>query len=125
MYVRAVKKPHGLADTASEGASSSQESMKINDPNLSSLASTGAQQTDRTAQTARSSSTQSTNAAAPSGSGDDIHLSELVRSLRSLAADSPERQARLEQIARSYASGSSKVDAEGTASKIIDDALQS
>ena len=61
------------------------------------------------------------------GSGaatDDVHLSELVRSLRSLAADSPERQARIEQIARAYANGTYEVDAEATASKIIDDSLQ-
>lgn len=55
---------------------------------------------------------------------DDAHFSELVRSLRSLAPDSPERQARLEQLARAYASGAYKVDAEATAAKIIDDALQ-
>jgi flagellar biosynthesis anti-sigma factor FlgM len=57
-------------------------------------------------------------------SGDDVHLSELVRSLRSLAADSPERQARLEQIARACANGTYAVDAEATAAKIIDDARQ-
>jgi flagellar biosynthesis anti-sigma factor FlgM len=58
------------------------------------------------------------------GSSDDVHLSELVRSLRSLAADSPERQERIEQIARAYANGDYKVDAEATADKIIDDALR-
>jgi len=56
--------------------------------------------------------------------GDDVHLSELVRSLRSLVPDSPERQERLEQIARAYANGTYRVDAEATASKIIDDSLQ-
>jgi flagellar biosynthesis anti-sigma factor FlgM len=61
------------------------------------------------------------------GSGaasDDVHLSELVRSLRSLVPDSPERQERIEQIARAYANGTYQVDAEATASKIIDDSLQ-
>jgi anti-sigma28 factor (negative regulator of flagellin synthesis) len=53
-----------------------------------------------------------------------VHLSELVRSLRSLAADSPERQERLEQIARACANGTYEVDAEATASKVIDDALR-
>lgn len=56
--------------------------------------------------------------------GDDVHLSELVRSLRSLAADSPERQARLEQIARAYASGAYQVDAHAVAGKIIDDSIE-
>lgn len=98
--------------------------MKINDPNLSSLASTGAQQGPQQVERSASNSRSSASGSAPA-SGDDIHLSELVRSLRSLAADSPERQARLEQIARSYANGNSNVDAEGTASKIIDDAIKS
>jgi anti-sigma28 factor (negative regulator of flagellin synthesis) len=51
-------------------------------------------------------------------------LSELVRSLRSLAADSPERQAKLEALTRTYASGSYTVDAPATASAIIDDSLK-
>lgn len=55
---------------------------------------------------------------------DDVHLSELVKSLRSLVPDSPERQERLEQIARAYANGTYEVNAEATASKIIDDSLQ-
>ena len=41
-----------------------------------------------------------------------------------MVPDSPERQERLEQLARSYANGTYKVDAEATASKIIDDSLQ-
>lgn len=97
--------------------------MKVNDTNLGSLVSTqttGAQQTQQTGQ-------KSAAGGAPvqgAGSNDDVHLSELVRSLRSLAADSPERQARLEQIARSYANGTYQVDAQATASGIIDDAQQ-
>ncbi len=98
--------------------------MKVNDPNLSSLASTGAssaQQTGRTGPAARTPDASAAGVAAPS---DDIHLSELVRSLRSLAADSPERQSRIEQIARAYASGAYQVDAQATASGIIADAFQ-
>jgi anti-sigma28 factor (negative regulator of flagellin synthesis) len=45
--------------------------------------------------------------------------------LRSLAAESPERQAKLESLARSYANGSYTVDAGATSSKIIDDAFES
>lgn len=103
--------------------------MKIDNNNLSSLTpaeTLGTQQTGRTGQTAGSSLTPATGGASSvdASSGDDIHLSELVRSLRSLAADSPERQARIEQIARSYASGTYQVDPQATAAKIIDDALQ-
>ena len=57
-----------------------------------------------------------------STSGDDVHLSELVRSLRSLVADSPERQQRIEQIARAYAQGAYQMDAEATAGELIEDA---
>jgi flagellar biosynthesis anti-sigma factor FlgM len=86
--------------------------MKVQNANRSSL--------NLTDQSAR-------NPSASVGAGavsDDVHLSELVRSLRSLAADSPERQERIEQIARAYANGTYQVDAEATASKIIDDSLQ-
>ena len=59
-----------------------------------------------------------------SGHADDVHLSELVRSLRSLVADSPERQERIEQIARAYAEGSYQIDADRTAGKLVEDALK-
>jgi flagellar biosynthesis anti-sigma factor FlgM len=98
--------------------------MKVNDSILTSLTSTGtsgAQETARTGQGTGAGATQTTSTA----SNDDVHLSELVKSLRSLAADSPERQAQLESLARSYASGSYTVDAGATASKIIDDAYES
>ncbi len=98
--------------------------MKIDDPNLSSLASTGASGAQGTARTGQSARTPEAAEAGGAASSDDIHLSELVRSLRSLAADSPERQTRIEQIARAYASGTYEVDASATASGIIDDALQ-
>jgi flagellar biosynthesis anti-sigma factor FlgM len=95
--------------------------MKVNDPNLASLAAANAAQTQETHRNSQSSRSAALHG---NGSGDDVHLSELVRSLRSLAADSPERQARLEQIARSVANGSYKTDSKATASKIIDDALE-
>jgi flagellar biosynthesis anti-sigma factor FlgM len=98
--------------------------MKVNDSNLPPLGSTGASKAQETAP-----STLGNRSAAASGktagAGDDVHLSELVRSLRSLASDSPERQARIEQLARSYANGTYKVDSQATASKIVDDAQQS
>jgi flagellar biosynthesis anti-sigma factor FlgM len=85
--------------------------MKVHNTNLSGLGPVD--------QSGRPQASRSTDP-----SGDDVHLSELVRSLRSLAPDSPERQERLEQIARAYASGHYKLDAEATASKIIDDSLE-
>ena len=127
--------------------------MKVNDPNLSAQAQrelaqsgiknsatdpnakvdahrTGAPSTDRAGGAEK---TQQVGSGTPAGNTgvvdgaarDDVHLSELVRSLRSLAADSPQRAARLEQIARAYTDGNYKVDAERTAQGIIDDALRS
>jgi flagellar biosynthesis anti-sigma factor FlgM len=96
--------------------------MKVNDPNLTPLPSTGAARTKETERAGHAARSGGATGSAPAG--DDVHLSELVRSLRSLAADSPERAARLEEIARSYASGTYKVDPEETGSKMIDDALQ-
>jgi anti-sigma28 factor (negative regulator of flagellin synthesis) len=84
--------------------------MNVNEPSQSSFGSSAA--------TARAHE-------APSASAPDAHLAELVRSLRSLAADSPERQARIEGLMRAYADGTLRVDQEATASAIIDDAVRS
>ena len=97
--------------------------MKVNDSIQTSLTSTGTSGTQETARTGQSSSAGSTQTTGTT-SNDDVHLSELVKNLRSLAADSPERQAKLESLARSYANGSYIVDAGATASKIIDDAFE-
>jgi anti-sigma28 factor (negative regulator of flagellin synthesis) len=79
--------------------------MNVNEPKRASVGSSAA--------TAR----------ARQSSEEDFHLAELVRSLRSLAADSPERQAKIEGLMRAYATGDLHVDADATASAIIDDAL--
>jgi len=56
-------------------------------------------------------------------SGHNMHLLELVRSLRTLAAESPEREAYIERIAQAYARGTYRVDPSATAGRIIDEAL--
>ena len=96
--------------------------MKVNDSISTSLTPAGTSGTQETARMGQSSSAGTTQTTANS-SNDDVHLSELVKSLRSLAAESPERQAKLESLARSYANGSYAVDAGATASKVIDDAF--
>jgi flagellar biosynthesis anti-sigma factor FlgM len=98
--------------------------MKVNDSNLPPVGSTGVSKSQETAPSTLGNRS-SAGSGKTAGAGDDVHLSELVRSLRSLAADSPERQARMEQLARSYANGTYKVDTQATASKIVDDAHQS
>jgi flagellar biosynthesis anti-sigma factor FlgM len=101
--------------------------MKVNDSISTSLTSTetsGTKETARTGQSSAPGSTTGSTQTAGTSSTDDVHLSELVKSLRSMAADSPERQAKLESLARSYANGSHEVDAGATASKIIDDSFK-
>ena len=61
----------------------------------------------------------------PSAFPADRDLAELVRSLCALAANSPERQARIQSLMRAYATGNLQVDAEATASAMIDDAFSS
>jgi anti-sigma28 factor (negative regulator of flagellin synthesis) len=97
--------------------------MKVNDSNLNPTGATSASQTQGTARLRNQGSAGSVTQSGGS-SGDDIHLSELVRSLRSLAPDSPQRQEHLESIARTYATGNYQVNASATASKIIDDATK-
>jgi flagellar biosynthesis anti-sigma factor FlgM len=97
--------------------------MKVNDSLSTNLPPTGTPGTQETARSGQSSNAGSTQTAATT-SNDDVHLSELVKSLRSLAAESPERQAKLESLARSYANGSYAVDPGATASKVIDDAFE-
>jgi len=91
--------------------------MKVNDRSLSSGGSAAASRMQKTVRT----STADLSGATMS---DDVHLAELVRSLRSLASDSPERQAKLEELARLYAIGNYTIDAGATAAKIIDDAIE-
>jgi hypothetical protein len=82
--------------------------MNVNDPNRTSLGSSAA-------------AGRSPLADPYAG---DFHLAELVRTLRSLVGDSPERQAKMEGLMRAYAAGDLQVDAEATAAAIIDDATR-
>jgi flagellar biosynthesis anti-sigma factor FlgM len=77
--------------------------MNANDPNRSSSGSSAA--------TSKARETE------------DVDLSELLRSLRSLVSDSPERQAKIETLMVAYANGNLQVDAEATAAAMIDDAV--
>jgi len=88
--------------------------MNVNEPNRSASSSSAA--TARARQSARTEM----QASVPDG-----HLAELVRSLCALAADSPERQAKIQSLMRDYATGNLQVDAEATAGAMIDDAFSS
>ena len=104
--------------------------MKVNDPNLSPAGASGLGSTGISgAKGASAPQRVNTGTSTPGGAAgaapaDDVHLSELVRSLRSLAADSPERQTNIESLARAYASGNYQVDSHATAAAIISDATK-
>jgi anti-sigma28 factor (negative regulator of flagellin synthesis) len=85
--------------------------MNVNEPNRSASSSSAATARARTEESPASAS--------------DKDLAELVRSLCALAADSPERQAKIQSLMRAYATGNLQVDAEATASAMIDDAFNS
>ena len=96
--------------------------MNVNEPNRFSMGSSAAAAPARQTAGTPPAHSSETQPAAPA-SAEDIDLAELVRTLRSLAADSPERQAKIEGLMRAYASGDLRVDAEATASAIIDEAV--
>ena len=93
--------------------------MNVNEPNRSTSSSSAA--TSRARQSARTELARSPGFPEES----DRHLAELVRNLCALAADSPERQAKIQSLMRAYATGNLQVDAQATASAMIDDAFSS
>jgi len=95
--------------------------MRVNDP--AGALATGTQRALESGRTANSAS-YAGPAPESAGPGSDAHLVELVRTLRALAAESPERNARIESIARAYAQGRYQVDPEATAEGVVLDALR-
>ena len=85
--------------------------MNVNEPNRSVSSSSAA--------TARARTGESPEVAS------ERDLAELVRSLCALAAESPERQSKIQSLMREYASGNLQVNAQVTASAIVDDAFDS
>lgn len=93
--------------------------MKVDDPNLAGMTSSkigGTQAPDSV------SVRQKKNDSAASHSRDEVALSDLSAKIRELDSDSPERMARLEQLAAEVASGRYKVDSMEVSGRIIDDA---
>jgi anti-sigma28 factor (negative regulator of flagellin synthesis) len=90
--------------------------MNVNEPNRSASSSSAAAARARTAPT---------YSPGESAVASDRDLAELVRSLCALAADSPERQAKIQGLMHAYATGTLQVDAEATADAMIDDAFNS
>ncbi len=99
--------------------------MKINDPNLvgSGVTSTGVSKSGQTGRTAPAGKPYTGQVVDPDGDADGVQLSSLVQSLGNLDAESPDRQAQVDALAKAYASGSYRADADKTAAGIINDAL--
>lgn len=96
--------------------------MKVNDPNLSSAGA--AQQAHETARTGETQKHRVATPPAGTVEADDVHLSQLVRNLRALAADSPERQALVDKLEQVVAEGGYKVDANAVSKSMVEDALR-
>jgi flagellar biosynthesis anti-sigma factor FlgM len=96
--------------------------MKVNDPNVQGPGALGSAGVSKPEQTGRAGA--GSRPVAPGGdSSDGIELSGLAQTLRSLDVDSPDRQARVDALAKAYAQGNYQVDADATAGGIILDAL--
>lgn len=93
--------------------------MRINDQNLTGISSSQLGRTQETDPLGR----QGRGGKFGSAGADEIRLSELAGSLQSLAADSPERAARLEKLAAAVEAGRYEVDSTTLARRIVDDAL--
>jgi flagellar biosynthesis anti-sigma factor FlgM len=101
--------------------------MKLHDPNLSGAGLNAAERAQAAQAQAAPERARSRGADAPGGGDatDGIQVSGLARQLQALGAESPEREARVERLARQYERGDYRVDPETTAKSILDDALRS
>lgn len=95
--------------------------MKVNDSNLYGPGGVGSAGAAKPVQGGR---TGSAGLREGGGSGDGVELSALAQGLHSMEAESPERQARVESLARAYAEGRYQPDPAGAAGGVIDDALK-
>lgn len=98
--------------------------MNVNEANLGTLSGLGTPGASKAGPAGRATSTAAGQTAAQGDAADGVQLSGLAQQLQSLAPESSEREARVEQIARAYANGSYQVDVEATAAGVIDDALR-
>ena len=93
--------------------------MRVNDSNLNPVTSG----THETAQTnAVGGGRGSGRTAKTGGGGDQVHLSLGAR-LRELALNSPEREAKVANIAAAYSNGSYQPDSQAAGKRIVSDAF--
>lgn len=93
--------------------------MRISDSNLSAV-TTSAQQA---AQAAAAGSAGRAGAAKAGTRGDQVQLSDLSSVLKSLSAGSPERDARVSQLAAVHQAGNYRVDAAAVSRSLVNEAI--
>lgn len=93
--------------------------MKINN----GYNANAAQAAERAQEAAAAAQGKAAKGAGKAGGGDEVNLSSLASAVQSALSDSPERTARLEQLAADYAAGNYQPDAAATARGLIDDSL--
>lgn len=103
--------------------------MKVNDPNLTNVASealrgTGADRAQQSQQTQQIGRRGSESGAAAGVSPDTFALSGLSAELRVANQDSPERVARLEKLGDDVAAGKYQADPVAVSRSIIESALR-
>jgi flagellar biosynthesis anti-sigma factor FlgM len=100
--------------------------MKIDHTNVSGLtgglAGAGTGRTERGDHSGDEKQKAATASASASGAIDEIQLSELGKQLRVLASDSPERNQRIQELAKLVESGRYEVDAQDLSRRLIEDA---
>ena len=94
--------------------------MRVNDSNLNAVTTTAHTERSDAASSQRSQGTKS----ASGGSADEVRLSSLTSSLAGAAVESPERSARVAQLAAAYQSGRYQVDAQSLSKSIVGDSIR-
>jgi len=101
--------------------------MKIDHTNVSGLAGglagAGTGRTER-GESSGDEKLKAAAASASAGAPDEIQLSGLSQQLRVLASGSPERNQRIQELARLVESGRYEVDARDLSRRLIEDALK-
>jgi len=95
--------------------------MKINDANLTGLASTGTGKAQEAEQSARIRQSRIGDGA--SSSTDQVQLSNLSETLRASESESPERAAHLERLSADVQAGRYHVDSKELSKNIIQDSI--
>jgi flagellar biosynthesis anti-sigma factor FlgM len=93
--------------------------MRISDSNLNAV-TTSAQQA---AQAAAAGAAGRAGVAKAGTRSDQVQISDLSSALRALSAGSPEREARVDQLAAVYQAGHYRVDAAAVSRSVVSEAL--